>query len=157
MSISPPGPKRGPLPKSDEIQHRYREILVDPDIMCNFHYAGAKTDADYERSDELVELTEQLIVAINDLINNKLTSRQSEVVKKIYFEQKTQMEVADSLGLCQTTIHKILKGNLDYSNGGKRYGGALKKLKKLCAANPDIQRIIDRITELKVELAVNDQ
>jgi hypothetical protein len=82
-----------------------------------------------------------------------LTSRQSEVVKKIYFEQKTQMEVADSLGLCQTTIHKIIAGNVDYLHGGKRYGGALKKLKKLCMADPEIQEILDGISQLRQELA----
>jgi len=63
------------------------------------------------------------------------------------------MEVADSLGLCQTTIHKILKGNIDYSNGGKRYGGALKKLRKLCSSDPDILEITTRMSQLREDLA----
>lgn len=141
------------MPKSDDIQHKYREILIDPDVMSGFNLTTTIASQDFEKNDELADLTEQLIVEIHGLINNSLTSRQSEVVKKIYFEQKTQMEVADSLGLCQTTIHKILKGNLDYSNGGKRYGGALKKLKKLCMSNERILRIINRIDELRRELA----
>lgn len=140
------------MPKSDDIQHRYREILVDPELMGNLHFT-TMSSIHHEKNDELVDLREQLIVAINYLIDNRLTSRQSEVVKKIFYEQKTQMEVADSLGLCQTTIHKILKGNLDYSNGGKRYGGALKKLKKLCDTNPEIKQITDRMAELRKELA----
>lgn len=107
---------------------------------------------DYNKRDELLDLTGQLIDAVNDLINTRLTDRQSEVVQKIFYEQRTQMEVADSLGLCQTTIHKILKGNIDYSNGGKRYGGALKKLKKLCSSDPGIQNIMNRMSQLRQDL-----
>lgn len=102
-----------------------------------------------KKADELLELTEELMLKIRELIESKLTDRQTEVVKKIFFEQKTQMEVADSLGLCQTTIHKILKGNIDYANGGKRYGGALKKLKKLCANDVDIQNILNMIHDIR--------
>lgn len=141
------------MAKSDGIQYQYREILVDPDIMSNFQHTISYDLVDYQKRDELLELTGKLIEAINNLIETKLTQRQSEVVQKIYFEQRTQMEVADSLGLCQTTIHKILKGNIDYSNGGKRYGGALKKLRKLCSSDPDIQEIVIRITQLKMDLA----
>ena len=101
------------MAKSDSVQYQFREILVDPDIMSNFQNTIAYDPVDYQKRDELIELTGELIDAVNFLIENKLTSRQSEVVQKIFFEQKTQMEVADSLGLCQTTIHKILKGNID--------------------------------------------
>lgn len=140
------------MAKSDDIQYRYREILVDPDILSNFHYS-TEDSVDYRKRDELLDLTGQLIDAVNDLIATRLTDRQSEVVQKIFYEQRTQMEVADSLGLCQTTIHKILKGNIDYSNGGKRYGGALKKLKKLCSSDPEIQQIIDRMGQLRQDLS----
>ena len=141
------------MAKSDSIQHQYREILVDPDVMANFHYATTGSPINFQKRDELLEITESLIRAVNDLIATKLTDRQSEVVQKIYFEQRTQMEVADSLGLCQTTIHKILKGNIDYSNGGKRYGGAEKKLRKLCYNDPDIVGMIQRMKQIRMELA----
>lgn len=141
------------MARSDSVQFKYREILVDPTIMSNICLGDAVyEEIDHEKLDELVDLSEELIDRLKYLIDNKLTDRQTEVVKKIYFEQKTQMEVADSLGLCQTTIHKILKGNLDYSNGGKRYGGAIKKLRKLCAADEDIQRVLNRMAEVKMEL-----
>jgi hypothetical protein len=121
--------------------------------MSNFHYATSGDPIDFQRRDELLEITEGLIRAVNRLIATKLTSRQSEVVQKIYFEERTQMEVADSLGLCQTTIHKILKGNIDYSNGGKRYGGAEKKLRKLCFSDPEISGMITRMKQIRTELA----
>lgn len=96
---------RWPIPKSDVVQHQYREILVDPDVMSNFQNIIAHNPIDHKKKDELLELNEKLIEIIKDLISTKLTNRQSEVVQKIYFEQRTQMEVADSLGLCQTTIN----------------------------------------------------
>lgn len=43
-------------------------------------------------------------------------------------------------------------GNLDYVNNKKRYGGAIKKLKKLCSADETIQLLLKRIELLKVEL-----
>jgi DNA-directed RNA polymerase specialized sigma subunit len=118
------------MAKSDSVQHIYREILIDPSILSTLSFLSTEGDLSPEAKDELLELTEQLTVKIRDIIDNKLTKRQSEVVKLIFFEQKTQMEVAYLLGLCQTTIHKLIAGNIDYSNGGKRYGGAIKKIRK---------------------------
>jgi predicted DNA-binding protein YlxM (UPF0122 family) len=121
--------------------------------MANLHHSTLAYDpADFHKRDEYYELREKLIKMINDFISTKLTDRQSEVVQGIYYEQRTQMEMADKLGLCQTTIHKILKGNIDYSNGGKLYVGAEKKLKKLCKNNPEIQDILDRMKQIMLEL-----
>lgn len=127
--------------------------MVDPTIMSSFSFGDmVYEDVDYHKVDEMIGLTEELFARVKELIETKLTDRQTEVVQKIYFEQKTQMEVADSLGLCQTTIHKILKGNIDYAHGGIRYGGAIKKLRKLCDNDPDIQNILKKIQEIRAEL-----
>jgi hypothetical protein len=121
--------------------------------MSNFSFGDMTYEpVDHFKMDQLVGLSEDLAVKVKLLIDTKLTDRQTEVVKKIFFEQKTQMEVADSLGLCQTTIHKILKGNIDYANGAKRYGGALKKLRKLCAADEGIQDILREIQEIRADI-----
>jgi len=121
--------------------------------MSNFSFGQlVYSPTDPAKVDELVGLTEELTVQLKSLIDTRLTDRQTEVVKKIFFEQKTQMEVADSLGLCQTTIHKILKGNIDYANGKKRYGGAIKKLKKLCANDEEIQNILKKMQDIRAEI-----
>lgn len=124
-------------------------MLIDPSILSTLSFLSTEDDLSAEAKDELLELTEQLTFKIKDIIDNKLTRRQSEVVKLIFFEQKTQMEVAYLLGLCQTTIHKLIHGNLDYSNGGKRYGGAVKKIRKLCQKDLEIQHIVSRIDSLR--------
>lgn len=140
------------MAKSDSVQYQYREVLIDPNILSTLSFLSTEDDLSAEAKDELLELTEQLTFKIKDIIDNKLTKRQSEVVKLIFFEQKTQMEVAYLLGLCQTTIHKLIHGNLDYSNGGKRYGGAVKKIRKLCQKDPEIQQIMIRMDCLRRDL-----
>lgn len=102
--------------------------------------------------DELKELNEQLIAKLIEVINIKLTERQREVMIKIYFEQRTQMETADMLGVCQTTIHKIIMGNINYSNNGKRYGGAIKKIRRICSEDQAFQDILERIKSIKKEI-----
>lgn len=88
---------------------------------------------------------DDLFTKIKYIIDHKLTERQQQVVESIYFKQMTQTEVALELGLCQPTVHKVLKGNIDYQNGGKRYGGALKKIRKLCDSDPEIQELLEKI------------
>jgi predicted transcriptional regulator len=99
--------------------------------------------------EELKELQDQLISKIKEVINTCLTERQREVMIRTYMEQRTQMEVADMLGVCQTTVHKIISGNIDYSNGGRRYGGALKKIKKICETDQEVVQILARLEEIK--------
>jgi predicted transcriptional regulator len=60
---------------------------------------------------------------------------------------KTQNEISNELGKHQTTIHKILQGNIDYNNQKKRYGGALKKIRKLCQKNEKVQSILVKMRE----------
>lgn len=95
---------------------------------------------------------QELMDKINEIIDTKLTPRQKQVVKKIYFDGMTQTEVAKELGLCQPTIHKLILGNIDYSHNKRRYGGAVKKIKKICDNSPDIQEIIVKIANLKLEM-----
>ena len=79
-----------------------------------------------------------------------LTERQTEVVN-LRLEGKTQIQIADELGVHQTTVHKLLMGNIDYANGKKRYGGAIKKLKKICENDETINKILKKIKNLKIE------
>lgn len=142
------------MAKSDVVQAKFRELIVDPTVMSTFHITtGSFEPFDYDKHDELLGLVETLNDMIKDIIETKLTDRQRVITRKIFFEKKTQMEVADSLGLCQTTIHKVLHGNINYFHGGKRYGGAMKKIKKLCETDPTIKIVLDRISELRIELA----
>lgn len=140
------------MAKSDVIQYKYREIPVDPTIVNNFSTENRMHYTPMRHSDELLDLLQELSEKVKYIINHKLTDRQREVVHKIYFEQLTQTEVAQELGLCQPTIHKIVKGNIDYQNGRKRYGGALKKIRKICDNDREVQSLLGKIEKLRAEL-----
>ena len=139
------------MAKSDSIQYRYREMPVDPTLINNFSVEDKLHYSPRPRSDEILDLIDLLFQKIRDIIDNRLTTRQQQVVESIYFRQMTQTEVAIELGLCQPTVHKVLKGNIDYQNGGKRYGGALKKIRKICDADPEIQDLLAKIQKARAE------
>jgi DNA-directed RNA polymerase specialized sigma subunit len=45
--------------------------------------------------EEFKTLQDDLMAKVREIIMTKLTERQREVMTKVYFEQRTQMEVAD--------------------------------------------------------------
>lgn len=135
--------------KSDPVQFKYREVSLEPSLLSNFCERDGLYNVDYQRTDELLDLVDELNSKIREIIECRLTERQREVMTLLYYDGLTQTEVALLLGLCQPTIHKTTSGNLDYKNGGKRYGGALKKIKRLCDEDERVGFIISRINEIK--------
>jgi DNA-directed RNA polymerase specialized sigma24 family protein len=86
-----------------------------------------------------------------NIVNVALTDKQKEVIMLTYVDGKTQNEISNKLGKAQSGIHKAIRGNIDYSNSRKRYGGALKKIQKLCAKSKKIQKILEKIREKNEE------
>jgi len=66
---------------------------------------------------------------IDGLIRSELTSRQREVVRLYYFGGLTQDAIAEELDIPQQVVSQHLFGIL---RNGKRVGGAISKLRKLC-------------------------
>lgn len=125
------------------------EISIDPILLNNFSTEegiGAYFNS-YSTSEDFQKLKIELLNEVMGIIDNCLTDKQKEVIYMTYMEGKTQNEISIELGKHQTTIHKILKGNIDYNNQKKRYGGALKKIKKLCSNNKKIQQILLKMRE----------
>jgi DNA-binding CsgD family transcriptional regulator len=135
--------------KSDPVQFKYREVSLEPALLGNFCESDGIYGTDFQKTDELLDLIDELNECIRKIILTRLTDRQREVMTLIYYDGMTQTEIALKLGLCQTTVHKTAAGNLDYKNGGKRYGGAIKRIKRLCDEDPRIQFVINRISEIK--------
>lgn len=129
--------------------NNFVEISIDPVLLNNFSTEegiGAYFNS-CAISDDFQKLKNELIEEIMYIINNNLTEKQREVMHMTYMEGKTQDEISSELGKHQTTIHKILKGNIDYNNQKKRYGGALKKIRKICKKNEKIQSILIKMRE----------
>lgn len=138
---------------ADAISYSFIEISIDPSLLNNF----ANEDGiaaylnSYGTTEEVQALKSELLSEVMYIIENCLTDKQKEVIKMTYLEGKTQNEISIELGKHQTTIHKILQGNIDYNNQKKRYGGALKKIRKLCANNEKIQNILIQMRERNIE------
>lgn len=138
--------------KSDSYQYKIVEVAVDPTVLNDFPYVeslGSQLNLS-KYSEEFHELRRKLMKEVLRIIKSSLTKRQCEVVM-LRLEGKTQIQIADQLGIHQTTVHKLLMGNIDYANGKKRYGGAIKKLKKLCAKDERILEILDSMEELRAK------
>ena len=136
--------------KSDSYQHVIVEITVDPFILNDFSIdsgLGAQVNIAMF-SEEFFDLRQKLIAEVIRIVKTSLTKRQAEVML-LRLEGKTQMQIAEQLHIHQTTIHKILSGNLDYNNGKKRYGGAIKKLKNICAKDGKVLNILQKMDDLK--------
>ena len=132
-----------------DILNNYVEISIDPNLLNNFSNEESMSAFLSARicSEEFQKLKQELLQEVLSIVENCLTDKQREVMKMTYLEGKTQNEISNELGKHQTTIHKILQGNIDYNNQKKRYGGALKKIRKLCAKNERIQEILKKMRE----------
>ena len=146
--------------RSDSYQNWIMERCVSPFILNDLSSAQGMT---YRirpdiYDEKYLDLREQLKKRMWELVEIGLTERQKQVVK-LSMEGLTQNEIAKKLGINQTSVHKVIRGNIDYSNKKsknngeivkpKRYGGALKKLTKLCQADLQIQNILKEMVEVQ--------
>ena len=140
--------------RSDSYQVYLLEVSVSPFILGDLSCAqGISYRLEpYDEKESLLELREQLKKRLWEIIEEGLTKRQKQVVKLYIEEGLTQNEIAKTLGINQTSVHKVIRGNIDYKNGKKRYGGAFKKIHKLCQTDEEIQRILEEIKDLCFEL-----
>ena len=138
--------------KSDSYQHKIVEITVDPTKLNDFSLDDGLGFAlnTSKFSEEFYELRQQLIQEVLRVVGTCLTQRQSEVIT-LRLKDLTQIQIAEKLGIHQTTVHKLLMGNIDYANGKKRYGGAIKKLKKMCLKDGKIIYILSEMEILRAK------
>ena len=138
--------------KSDSYQHKIVEITVDPTVLNDFSLNDGLGFAlnTSKFSEEFYELRQQLILEVLRIVNTCLTQRQAEVIT-LRLKDLTQIQIAEKLGIHQTTVHKLLMGNIDYANGKKRYGGAIKKLKKICSKDGKVSYILNEMETLRAK------
>ena len=135
--------------RSDKYQHVLVEAPCSPDMISEFSdargIAGMVNSSNYD--EELADLRSQLKSEMWRVIKTKLTNRQCQVIE-LWAEGLTQIEIANKLGVNQSSITKSINGNCDYRNGKKVYGGAKKKLRRLADQDPEIQSILLKIYDL---------
>jgi len=135
--------------KSEHYQWTILERSINPFILSDLSSAQGMSYRlqPFSYDEKLLELQDELNARMWEIIEKGLTERQKQVIK-LSMQEFTQNEIAKMLGINQTSVHKVVKGNIDYKNGKKRYGGAYKKITKLCAVDPEIQRILKEIAEV---------
>jgi len=109
-----------------------------------------ETEVDRERRYAMKDFYRDVRPAVSQIIDTKLTRRQSEVLKLYYFHGKTQEDIAVILNLTQSTVSRHLFGTV---RGGKKVGGAIPKLRKVIdkARDPKISQALDTLQERLAE------
>jgi len=71
-----------------------------------------------------------LMPEVRAILDSALTPRQREVVTLYFFEKLNQREIAERLDISQQSVSEHLYGK---ARDGRTVGGALRKLRKVCA------------------------
>ena len=136
--------------KSKSYQYKIVEISFESAKLNNFSNERGMSQVlmDNACDERISDLKEELLDEIYEIVNGSyLTEHQ----KKILFMRlmgKTQNDIADHLGITQSAVHKAMHGNIDYKNQKKRYGGIVKKLKKISKTHPRISEILAEIAKI---------
>jgi hypothetical protein len=119
------------MAKSDPTQYLHREVVVDSQVL----------EAIIGAAEDETELDKCIRIAYDELCDYVLTNAplmmtdRQRSVWELTLKGKTQNEMAEQLGVVQTSIHKALYGNTTYgdpnsSTYGRRYGGIPTKIRK---------------------------
>ncbi len=137
--------------KSKLYQHKIVEISFDQSKLNNFSTErGIGNILSENQTDEKIAgLRESLMEEIYEIVHGEFLTEHQKKILMMRLMGKTQNEIAEHLGITQSAVHKAMHGNIDYKNDKKRYGGIIKKLKKICCSNPEIQRILIEIEKVK--------
>jgi RNA polymerase sigma factor (sigma-70 family) len=111
---------------------RFHELLLDSDVLdklpyeCLLSYQSRK-----DQKKRLLKERErkQVLKELLDIIEYELTQRQRDCIKLYFLQEKTQAEVAEILGISRRVVSQHIYG---ICRDGKRIGGAIKKIRKVC-------------------------
>ncbi len=106
------------------------EIPFEGEALCQFSEQQSpwhETPEDVERRLRLGDHAREVMPMIHVLIDQVLTERQRDVVRLYFFEQKTQREVAEVLGISVASVSQHLFGK---RRAGAAIGGAIPRLRK---------------------------
>lgn len=137
--------------KSKLYQYKIVEISFDQNKLNNFPIERGIGHilSENEIGDQLEDLKENLLEELYDVVAGEYLTDHQKKILLMRLMGKTQNEIADHLGITQSAVHKAMHGNIDYKNNKKRYGGIIKKLKKVCKNNRKIKDILGKIDEVK--------
>lgn len=132
-------------------QYKIVEISFDQAKLNNFSTERGINHIleESDPNDDIQGLRLSLMDELYDIINSDVLTHHQKRILMMRMIGKTQNEIAEHLGITQSAVHKAMHGNIDYKNGKKRYGGIIKKLKKVCKTNEQVEKILGKILEIK--------
>lgn len=138
--------------KSKLYQYKIVEISFDQQKLNNFpsERGIGHILSENDLGEAIDDLKNTLLEELYDLINSNFLTDHQKKILLMRLMGKTQNEIADHLGITQSAVHKAMHGNIDYKNQRKRYGGIIKKLRKVCKGNKKINDILSKIEEAKI-------
>jgi len=137
--------------RSQKYQYLYCEIPVADDRLVDYTNAdGIKNLLNPFHYDETVlELEDKLKKRVLDLVKIHCTEHQKRIFGLVS-DGYTQMEIADMLGIQQSSVTKCIVGNVTYDNGKKSsYGGIIRKMKRAVSEDWYCNEIVKQLAELK--------
>lgn len=139
--------------KSRLYQYKIVEISFEQNKLNNFPMERGIGHllSENEPSDRIDDLKSELLDELYDVVHSDFLTEHQKKILLMRLMGKTQNEIADHLGITQSAVHKAMHGNIDYKNDRKRYGGIIKKLRKVCKNNKKIKEVLRKIEEVKGE------
>ena len=104
---------------------------------------------DSSLDDKIIDLRSELLDEIYEIVYGDYLTAHQKTILMMRLVGKTQNQIAEHLGITQSAVHKAMHGNIDYKNNRKRYGGIVKKLRKICNNNEKINEILKKIDNIK--------
>jgi predicted transcriptional regulator len=134
---------------SKSYQYKIVEVSFDYEKLSNFPEDRGISSILKENaySDKMCDLREKLLEELYEVIHSDILTEHQKKILFMRLMGKTQNEIADHLGITQSAVHKAMHGNIDYKNQRKRYGGIVKKLKKICFNQKKIKDILDEMSK----------
>jgi len=139
-------PEPAGLPRQVHLeQEQWRDI---PETSALWHEYNSSPKDRSKRE----KVLRQIVPVLIDIISNDLTPRQRQVMELCFLEQQTEEAVAKRLRITQPTVSQHLYGKM---RGGKKVGGALRKIRKRLMAravkqkwHPDVDEVLAAVARL---------
>jgi len=108
------------------------EVPMEPEELNKFcnedtHWYETNEAREYRYKREVKR--RKIFNSVLGIIDKELTPTQRECIKLYFFDQKTQQEVAEILGISRRVVSQHIYG---IRRNGKRIGGGINKIRKVC-------------------------
>lgn len=106
---------------------RFWELPFDPGDLEDLPEVWS-VPAEVERSPSAARARAEVLSELARLVHSSLTENQRRIVQLHFYEGKTQVEIAEQLGISQQAVSRQLFGVI---RNGRRIGGAVNRLRKI--------------------------